>query len=154
MAKAQCVIREYHTIYLIIFGVLKGQFHKNCISLRLLWHTIHRYWAGCETELAVCKYQKKWFFRIHVRYWRFSAEKKTTRNPKHEHFLPWNNGNCSESNLQIFLERNYVANPTYQPARLHRLAESIPWNRFLGSWKSFEVPPRRVWGRGLIDKGR
>jgi hypothetical protein len=67
-AKAQCAIREYHTIYLIIFGVLKGQFHKNYISLRLLWHTIHRYWAGCETELAVCKYQKKLFFRIHVRY--------------------------------------------------------------------------------------
>ncbi len=22
---------------------------------------------------------------------------------------------------------------TYRPARLHRLAESIPWNRFLGS---------------------
>jgi hypothetical protein len=22
---------------------------------------------------------------------------------------------------------------TYWPARLHRLAESIPWNRFLGS---------------------
>jgi hypothetical protein len=22
---------------------------------------------------------------------------------------------------------------SYQPARLHRLAESIPWNRFLGS---------------------
>jgi len=24
---------------------------------------------------------------------------------------------------------------SYRPARLHRLAESIPWNRFLGSLK-------------------
>jgi hypothetical protein len=24
---------------------------------------------------------------------------------------------------------------SYRPARLHRLAESIPWNRFLGSIK-------------------
>jgi hypothetical protein len=26
---------------------------------------------------------------------------------------------------------------SYRPARLHRLAELIPWNRFLGSFKVF-----------------
>ncbi len=25
---------------------------------------------------------------------------------------------------------------SYRPARLHRLAESIPWNRFLGKFKN------------------
>jgi hypothetical protein len=38
---------------------------------------------------------------------------------------------------------------TYRPARLHRLAEFIPWNRFLGSLKTFtntgsEMPFRQV----------
>jgi hypothetical protein len=28
---------------------------------------------------------------------------------------------------------------THRPARLHRLAESIPWNRFLGSLKGLQV---------------
>ncbi len=29
---------------------------------------------------------------------------------------------------------------SYRPARLHRLAEAIPWNRFLGSVKVLQIP--------------
>jgi hypothetical protein len=38
---------------------------------------------------------------------------------------------------------------TYKPARLHRLAESIPWNRFLGSFvgnETFRKIPRNRLG--------
>ncbi len=34
---------------------------------------------------------------------------------------------------------------SYQPARLHRLAESIPWNRFLGSWNVNKFGLRAHW---------
>jgi hypothetical protein len=29
---------------------------------------------------------------------------------------------------------------SYRPARLHRLAKSTPWSRFLGSFKSLNIP--------------
>jgi hypothetical protein len=34
--------------------------------------------------------------------------------------------------------------PMYRPARLHRLAESVPWNRFLGSLNVYEFGVWRV----------
>jgi hypothetical protein len=39
---------------------------------------------------------------------------------------------------------------SYQPARLHRLAESIPWNRFLGSIKVFKISPLFVLLRQFV----
>ncbi len=36
---------------------------------------------------------------------------------------------------------------TYRPARLHRLAESIPWNRFLGFFNVYKYGLWSVWFR-------
>jgi hypothetical protein len=37
---------------------------------------------------------------------------------------------------------------SYQPARLHRLAELIPWNRFLGSLKFYNSGSEAVYVAG------
>ncbi len=36
-----------------------------------------------------------------------------------------------------------------RPARLHRLAESNPWNRFLGSLKSLKIPSQQQWSHTM-----
>ncbi len=48
---------------------------------------------------------------------------------------------------------------SYRPARLHKLAELIPWNRFLGSIKVYKFGLRlpsdnRKWMNGVSDCGR
>ncbi len=48
----------------------------------------------------------------------------------------------------------------YLPVRQHRLAESIPWNRFLWVPKKFKIPPQKEDGKanltadGELEKGK
>jgi hypothetical protein len=52
---------------------------------------------------------------------------------------------CAGTLEQSLMARNRIGlGLSYRPARLHRLAESIPWNRFLGTipgpLKSLKMP--------------
>ena len=113
-------------------------------SLQRLWYMMKKYnrraWIHLQAELLHgnsfkngFRILQKWHngsFSVYINpLW-------TTRLLGLNRFFFWNWQSCAGIFKQSMVVRNRVGiELSYRPARLHRLAKLIPWNRFLGSLK-------------------